>query len=68
MNYEDELKDYLITALETFVVSDGEKQELLEYIEEIAKRSSKVQEFIKKDDNKETVISFIESLAEKQNV
>ena len=68
MNYKDQIKDYLITALETFDINDEEKKELLEYIEEIAQKSSNLYSFIEKDENKEKVIALIESMVDKKDV
>jgi len=68
MNYKDQIKDYLITALETFDINDEEKKELLEYIEEIAQKSSSLYSFIEKDENKEKVIALIESMVDKKDV
>lgn len=68
MNYKDQIKDYLITALQTFDIDDEEKKQLLEYIEDIAQKSSSLYSFIEKDENKEKVISFIESMVDKKDV
>ncbi len=68
MKYKDEIKDYLITALETFDIDASEKKELTQYIEAISSKSSKLYEFIEKDENKEKVIAFIEAMARKTHV
>ena len=68
MNYESQIIDYLVNHLESFDLSESEKEELAKYACHIAKKSSKIYSFMESDENKEKIIALFESIAEKKNV